>query len=93
MSKRWKRAMVKSPEEKILELVLINVTKALVRGKMISDKQGDRKLIGFKYEKMANFYYVCGILNHPESECHVAVKDMKEGRKENYQGIWPLVKS
>lgn len=61
--------------------VLMNITKALVRGKIIIDDQGARKLIGFKYEKMPDFCYVCGILDHPEIACPVAMKAMKEGRK------------
>lgn len=43
--------------------ILMNITKALNRGKMISDEQGIRKL------------------DHPKSECPVAIKTMKEGKK------------
>lgn len=46
--------------------VLVNITKALVRGKMITDDQGARKLIGFKYEKMPDFCYVCSHQPHHE---------------------------
>lgn len=61
--------------------VMMNITKPLNRGKMISDEHGIKKLIGFKYERMPDFCYVCGKLDHPESECPETIKAMREGRK------------
>lgn len=55
----------------------MNVTKPLNMGKMIVDENGTKKLIGFKYERMPDFCYVCGRFDHPE----VDVKAIKERNK------------
>lgn len=47
----------------------------------MSDEGGKRKLISFKYERLPNFCYVCGKLDHLESECSIAIKAIKNGQK------------
>ncbi|XVF50447.1 hypothetical protein PTKIN_Ptkin04bG0101000 [Pterospermum kingtungense] len=61
--------------------VLLNVTKPLVRGKMITNANGVRKLIKFQYERMPDFCYICGMLDHQESDCPTAITYIKEGCK------------
>ncbi|XP_050259988.1 uncharacterized protein At4g02000-like [Quercus robur] len=52
--------------------VKIDVTKKLVRGKKIVIEGGEQRWIAFKYERLPNFCYRCGLLSH-------GLKDCKEG--------------
>nr|POF04385.1 uncharacterized protein CFP56_64546 [Quercus suber] len=49
--------------------VRIDVTKRLVRGKKITIEGGESKWVIFKYERLPNFCYRCGLLNHALKEC------------------------
>ena len=48
--------------------VLVNVFNPLERGTMVLDELGGKTWVYFKYEKLLNFYYVCGLLNHIEGD-------------------------
>ena len=48
--------------------VSINTSKPLKRGKMISVEGGGRVLAMFRYERLPDFCYVCGRLDHQELE-------------------------
>lgn len=56
--------------------VQINVTKKLVRGKRNVIEGGEQRWITFKYKRLPNFCYRCGLLNHGVKEC-------KEGNGSN----------
>ena len=59
--------------EKCLRVrVRIGVTKKMVRGKKITIEEGESRYVYFKYERLPNFYYRCGLLSH-------ALRDCKEG--------------
>ena len=49
--------------------VRINVSKRLVWGKKISIEGGESRWVNFKYERLPNFCYECGMLNHAMKEC------------------------
>lgn len=49
--------------------VLLNVTKPLKRQKKIKRPGGDTLTVRFKYERLGNFCYYCGILGHIEDYC------------------------
>ncbi|KAK9998028.1 hypothetical protein SO802_017631 [Lithocarpus litseifolius] len=49
--------------------VCIDVTKHLVCGKKITIEGGESKWVIFKYERLPNFRYRCGLLNHALKEC------------------------
>lgn len=51
--------------------VCLDVTKRLVRGKKITVEGGggECRWINFKYERLPNFCYRCGLLNHALKEC------------------------
>ena len=49
--------------------VHIDITKRLVRGKKITIEGGESKWVIFKYERLPNFCYRCGLLNHALKEC------------------------
>ena len=49
--------------------VIIDITKPLMRGKMIQIENLDAGWVVFKYEKLPIFCYFCGILGHQDHEC------------------------
>lgn len=40
-----------------------------MRGKKLTIEDGESRWINFKYERLPNFYYRCGMLNHALKEC------------------------
>ena len=49
--------------------VCLDVTKRLIRGKKIMVEGGESRWVNFKYERLPNFCYRCGLLNHALKEC------------------------
>ncbi|XP_030949448.1 uncharacterized protein LOC115973328 [Quercus lobata] len=49
--------------------VHLDVTKRLLRGKKITMEGGESRWVNFKYERLPNFCYQCGLLNHTLKEC------------------------
>ena len=49
--------------------VHLDVTKRLLRGKKITMEGGESRWVNFKYERLPNFCYQCGLLNHALKEC------------------------
>lgn len=49
--------------------VLLDVTKPLKRMKKIKRPGGESSVIKFKYERLGNFCYFCGMLGHIEDYC------------------------
>nr|POE69162.1 uncharacterized protein CFP56_74507 [Quercus suber] len=69
--------------------VRFDVTKKLVRGKRISIEGGESRWVFFKYERLPNFCYRCGKLDHGEKEC--AEKQCSTNREEEgcmQYGAW-----
>lgn len=46
-----------------------DVTKRLVWGKKINIEEGEGRWVQFKYERLPNFYYKCGLLSHALKDC------------------------
>ncbi|XVF14074.1 hypothetical protein REPUB_Repub09cG0025500 [Reevesia pubescens] len=59
--------------------VNINVSKTLRRGCKLAVLGGDYTLVMLRYERLPDFCYVCGRLNHHETECDVAFQMKKCG--------------
>ena len=49
--------------------VQFDATRKLVRGKRVSIEGGESRWVFFKYERLPNFCYRCGKLDHGEKEC------------------------
>lgn len=49
--------------------VNIDITKPLVRGKMIQIEDSEAEWVVLKYERLPIFCYRCGILGHQDREC------------------------
>ena len=67
----------------------MNVTKPLKRGKMLSLAEGGKVLAMFRYERLPDFCYVCGCLDHQELDCDKVIQSKKRGRKiQREYGNW-----
>ncbi|XP_050232975.1 uncharacterized protein LOC126681480 [Mercurialis annua] len=51
--------------------VMIDVTKPLIRGTKIINPIGESCWISFKYERVQNFCYWCGLLDHTVVDCEL----------------------
>ena len=49
--------------------VLVNVTKKLIQGKQVIIDGAEGRGVYFKYERLPNFYYKCGLLSHELRDC------------------------
>ena len=47
----------------------MDVTKRLVWGKKITVGGGESRWVNFKYERLPNFCYQCGLLSHTLKDC------------------------
>ena len=59
--------------------VRLDVSKRLVHGKNTTVEGGKYQWVNFKYKRLPNFYYRCGLLSH-------ALKDCLENNDYNNQG-------
>ena len=74
--------------------ITINVTKPLKRGSKVTLPDGASILAIFKYERLPDFYYVCGRLDHQESDCDIVIKIRKDGGKAKREyGPWMSISS
>lgn len=69
--------------------VRLDVTKRLVRGKKITIEGREGKWVNFKYERLLNFYYRCGLLSHALKNCPKIGECNKLGENGEFQyGAW-----
>ena len=54
--------------------VNVNVHKPLKKGKVISLEGSKKVLALFKYEKLLDFCYCCGRLDHQKMECETTIR-------------------
>ena len=67
----------------------ININKPIKRGKMITVEGGRKFLALFKYERLSNFYYICGRLDHKDFDCEVSVNlQNKNNKAQREYGSW-----
>ena len=69
--------------------VHIDVTRRLVRGRKITIEGGKSKWVNFKYERLPNFCYRCGLLNHALKDCSDD-QDQRKSKEDNQlqYGAW-----
>lgn len=58
--------------------VSINVDKQLKRRMKIVRRNDECFLANFKYERVATFYFICGIIEHSERFCHKLFREPLE---------------
>ena len=69
--------------------IQFDATRKLVRGKRVSIEGGESRWVFFKYERLLNFCYRCGKLDHGEKEC--AEKQGSENGEDEgcmQYGVW-----
>ena len=64
--------------------ICIDATRKLIRGKKVSIEGGESRWIFFKYERLPNFCYRCGMLDHGEKD-FLEKKGEEPGRGEQMQ--------
>ncbi|XP_073035368.1 uncharacterized protein [Primulina eburnea] len=67
--------------------VAIDVRKPLLRRKKISKPDGVGFVVNFKYERLASFCFVCGLLGHTERFCEVLFSSNDKDLKREW-GVW-----
>jgi hypothetical protein len=69
--------------------VKVDITKPLNRGRKIGLANGGEGWASFKYERLPNFCYWCGIPTHGERDCEDWLKTTEEEKeKEPEYGVW-----
>ncbi|XP_030964072.1 uncharacterized protein LOC115985247 [Quercus lobata] len=69
--------------------VSVDAMKKLVRGKKVTIKGGEAKWVFFKYERLPNFCYQCGRLDHGVKECKEKASTENRAGDEGMQyGAW-----
>ncbi|XP_023918052.1 uncharacterized protein LOC136066625 [Quercus suber] len=63
----------------------IDITKPLMRGKMVQVEGMEKGWVHFKYERLPIYYYRCGILGHQERECHKSKKGCITVEEDDFQ--------
>ena len=64
---------LQAEEAKFLRIrVEIPIDKPFRRGGNITNAEGERVWINFKYERLPTFCYICGILGHDDKHCHMS---------------------
>ena len=65
--------------------VEIPIDKPLRRGGYITNEEGGRSWVTFKYERLPTFCYNCGILGHDNRHCHMSLDGQ---RTKSQYGEW-----
>ena len=60
-------------------LVWMNVGKPLKKGSNAGSRKDGNFWVDFKYERLAQFCYYCGMIGHEEKGCAKAIMDEKNG--------------
>ena len=69
--------------------IRFDATKKLVRGKRVTIEGGESRWVFFKYERLPNFCYQCGRLDHGMKECkEIAGTENRAGGEEMQYGAW-----
>ncbi|XVE96179.1 hypothetical protein REPUB_Repub02eG0199500 [Reevesia pubescens] len=69
--------------------VLINIHKPLKRVDRVTMNDHEPILVSYKYERLLDFCFICGFLNHHESECDHAIAMKKNvGVISKEHGAW-----
>ena len=68
---------------------MIDVTRKLIRGRKTKVEDGVDRWVLFKYERLSNFCYLCGLLEHDLKECPKSKGEDRNGVTVDLQyGAW-----
>ena len=69
--------------------VVIDITQPLCRGKTISFWDNDERFISFKYERLPNICYWCGMVTHDDKYCSLWLRSKGSLKVDDQQfGQW-----
>uniref|UniRef100_A0A2N9G219 Uncharacterized protein n=1 Tax=Fagus sylvatica TaxID=28930 RepID=A0A2N9G219_FAGSY len=69
--------------------VRLAVNRPLCRGRLVNLEEGKKSWIAFRYERLQNFCYWCGCLDHGEKDCDIGLQQHQSSAKDEYQyGAW-----
>jgi hypothetical protein len=69
--------------------VRMEVNSPLCRGRLVKFEEGQKGWVAFRYERLPNFCYWCGCLDHGEKDCDLGLQQRNSSTKEEYQfGAW-----
>ena len=69
--------------------VKIDVTRRLIRGRKLKIEDGEDRWVLFKYERLPNFCYKCGMLDHDLKDCPNSKGECRNGGLTELQyGAW-----
>jgi hypothetical protein len=69
--------------------VRMDITTPLCRGRILSMEEGKKRWAAFRYERLPNFCYRCGQLDHAEKDCEVGLRQRNTKTPEEFQyGAW-----
>ncbi|XP_050221578.1 uncharacterized protein LOC126671815 isoform X2 [Mercurialis annua] len=70
------------------ELGMMDVSKSLVRGTKSINPLGEHYWITFKYERVQNYYYWCGLLDHMVADCEEKPEQTSVDEWPYGPGLW-----
>ena len=68
--------------------IRIDVTKRLMRGKRVSIEGRESQWVNFKYKRLPNFCYSCGLLSHGLKDCQNSSTIVLQNNGELQYGAW-----
>ena len=67
--------------------MLIDITRPLCRGRIISLGPNDDRFISFKYERLPNICYWCGLVSHDDKECSLWLSSKGSLKVDNQNSV------
>jgi hypothetical protein len=69
--------------------VRVDVTRPLCRGRIVKLEVGKTGWVAFRYERLPNFCYWCGLFDHSEKDCDIGLRQRHADSVEEFQfGAW-----
>jgi hypothetical protein len=69
--------------------VRMDITTPLCRGRILSMEEGKKRWAAFRYERLPNFCYRCGHVDHAEKDCEEGLRQRNSKTPEEFQyGAW-----
>ena len=65
--------------------IRLEVNRPLCRGRLVKFEDGIKGWVAFRYERLPNFCYWCGCLDHGEKDCDVGIQQRQASNKQEYQ--------
>ena len=69
--------------------VQVDISRPLCCGRKIAFPKGGEGWVSFKYERLPNFYYWCGLLTHSETDCDYWLRNQDNLHSDEHEyGVW-----